>query len=225
MDPRAAVLHACGADPDRRIDPEVVLEVLAERRHVAVRPIARGPADSCAGPRTDTSTARPLVARDRVTYAAAVTETFDVVGTRDVPAPLDEAWKSWTDPDYVLQWWGPNGFACTVADMDVRVGGRSLVCTSAPDWGFPALYSTWAYTLVDAPNRLEFVHNMSDEHGTTIDAEGIPRDVRHVITFEPMAPDVTRLTVRESSYPTAEARDLSSRGLEECLDKLVAVYA
>ena len=66
---------------------------------------------------------------------------------------------------------------------------------------------------------------MSDEQGTTIDAEGIPRDVRHVITFEPMAPDVTRLTVRESSFPTAEARDLSSRGLEECLDKLVAVYA
>ena len=116
-------------------------------------------------------------------------DTFDVVGTRDIPAPLDEAWKSWTDPDYVRQWWGPNGFACTVADMDVRVGGRSLVCMSAPDWGFPALYSTWAYTLVDAPNRLEFVHNMSDEHGTTIDAEGIPRDVRHVITFEPMAPD------------------------------------
>ena len=96
---------------------------------------------------------------------------------------------------------------------------------SAPDWGFPALYSTWTYSLVDARNRLEFVHNMSDEHGTTVDAEGIPRDVRHVITFEAMAPDVTRLTVRESSFPTAEARDMSSRGLEECLDKLVAIYA
>ena len=66
---------------------------------------------------------------------------------------------------------------------------------------------------------------MSDEHGTTIDAEGIPRDVRHVITFDAIAPDVTRLTVRESSYPTAEARDMSGRGLEECLDKLVAIYA
>ena len=154
-----------------------------------------------------------------------MTDTFDVVGTRDIPASLDAARKSWTDPEYVLQWWGPNGFTCTVADMDVRVGGRSLVCMSAPDWGFPGLYSTWAYTLVDAPNRLEFVHNMSDEQGATITAEGIPRDVRHVITFEPITPDVTRLTVRESSYPTVEARDQSSQGLEECLDKLVAVYA
>ena len=154
-----------------------------------------------------------------------MTDTFDVVGTRDIPAPIDEAWKSWSDPEYVLQWWGPNGFTCTVAEMDVRVGGRSLVCMSAPDWGFPALYSTWAYTLVDAPNRLEFVHNMSDEQGTTIDSEGIPRDVRHIITFGAIAPDVTRLTVRESSFPTAEARDMSSRGLEECLDKLVAISA
>jgi uncharacterized protein YndB with AHSA1/START domain len=154
-----------------------------------------------------------------------MTDTFDVVGTRDIPASLGEAWRSWTDPAYVLRWWGPNGFTCTVADMDVRVGGRSLVCMSAPDWGFPALYSTWVYTLVDSPNRLEFVHNMSDEHGTTIDVEGIPHDVRHVITFEPTAPDLTRLTVRESSFPTAEARDRSSEGLEQCLDKLVAIYA
>ena len=78
-------------------------------------------------------------------------ETFDVVATRDIPAPLDSAWKSWTDEDYVRKWWGPNGFTCPVAEMDVRVGGRSLVCMSAPDWRFPALYSTWAYTLVDAP--------------------------------------------------------------------------
>jgi uncharacterized protein YndB with AHSA1/START domain len=164
-----------------------------------------------------------------VKYGPAMTDTdqqptYDVVATRDIPAPLDAAWKSWTEREYVLRWWGPIGFTCTVADMDVRVGGTSLVCMSAPDWGFPALYSTWAYTLVDAPNRLEFVHNMSDEHGSTLEVEGIPRDVRHVITFEAVSPEVTRLTVHESSYPTAEARDRSSQGLEECLDKLVAVY-
>ena len=85
-----------------------------------------------------------------------------------------------TEPRW--QWWGPNGLTCPVADMDVRVGGRSLVCMSAPDWGFPALYSTWAYTLVDAPRRLEFVHNMSDARGTTLDMADIPHDVHHVVT-------------------------------------------
>ena len=42
-------------------------------------------------------------------------------------------------------------------------------------------------------------------------------------TFEAIAPDVTRLTVRESSFPTAEARDMSIRGFEQCLDKLVPI--
>jgi uncharacterized protein YndB with AHSA1/START domain len=123
-----------------------------------------------------------------------MTDTFDVIGTRDIPARLDAAWKSWTDPEYVLHWWGPKGFTCTVAEMDVRVGGRSHVV-----------------------HEFEPVRRI-------IDAAGIPRDVRHVITFDAIAPDVTRLTVRESSYPTAEARDLSRQALEECLDKLVAVY-
>jgi uncharacterized protein YndB with AHSA1/START domain len=156
-------------------------------------------------------------------------ETHDLVVSRDVPAPIEEAWKSWTEPDHVLRWWGPNGFTCTLAELDVRVGGTSLVCMSAPDWGFPAMYSTWAYTLVDAPRRLEFVHNIADEHGSTIDpatigAPGIPRDVHHVITLEPMGDDVTRLTVTEQGYTDAEQLALSKRGLEESLDKLVAIY-
>jgi uncharacterized protein YndB with AHSA1/START domain len=156
-------------------------------------------------------------------------ETHDLVVSRDIPAPIEEAWKSWTEPDHVLRWWGPNGFTCTLAELDVRVGGTSLVCMSAPDWGFPAMYSTWAYTLVDAPRRIEFVHNISDEHGATIDpstigAPGIPRDVRHVITFEPAGDGVTRLTVTELGYTDAEQLALSKQGLEESLDKLVAIY-
>ena len=158
-------------------------------------------------------------------YAEPMAETFDVVATRDIRAHPDSAWKSWTDEDYVKKWWGPNGFTCPIADMDVRVGGRSLVCMSAPDWGFPALYSTWAYTLVAAPRRLEFVHNMADADGNTLDMPDIPRDVHHVVTFEPVSDGVTRLTVHESTYPTEEQRDRSKQGLEECLDKLVAIYA
>ena len=156
-------------------------------------------------------------------------EARDLVVSRAIPAPIEAAWKSWTEPDRVLRWWGPNGFTCTVAELDVRVGGTSLVCMSAPDWGFPALYSTWAYTLVDAPHRLEFIHNIADEHGATIDpatigAEGIPRDVRHVITFEPIGDDATRLTVTELGYIDPEQLALSKKGLEESLDKLVAIY-
>ena len=109
--------------------------------------------------------------------------------------------------------------------MDVRVGGRSLVCMSAPDWGFPALYSTWAYTLVDAPRRSSSCTTSRMPRATTLDMPDIPRDVHHVVTFEPVSDEVTRLTVHESTFPTEEQRDRSKQGLEECLDKLVAIYA
>ena len=59
MDPRVADLDARGADPDRRIDPEVGLEVLAERRHVAVRPMPVGRRIRVQALAADTSTAPP----------------------------------------------------------------------------------------------------------------------------------------------------------------------
>ena len=87
--------------------------------------------------------------------SATSTNEREIAATRVFDAPRELVWRMWTDPLHIIHWWGPNGFTCPVAVMDVRVGGRSLVCMSAPDWGFPALYSTWAYTLVDAPRRLE----------------------------------------------------------------------
>ena len=151
-------------------------------------------------------------------------ETFDVVATRDLPVAPEEAWLSWTDPRYVRQWWGPEGFTCTLAELDVRVGGTSRVCMSAPQWGFDAMYSTWDYTLVEAPNRLEFLHNNVDENGVVMEMPGVPHDVSHEITFEALGPELTRMTVTEYGYPTEETRDLSQRGLEECLDKLVKLF-
>jgi uncharacterized protein YndB with AHSA1/START domain len=59
------------------------------------------------------------------------TETFDVVVTRILDAPIEEAWKAWSDPGYVTRWWGPAGFTSPSAEMDFRVGGASLVCMCA----------------------------------------------------------------------------------------------
>ena len=32
---------------------------------------------------------------------------------------------AWTDADAFCQWFGPDGFTCTVREMDVRPGGRA----------------------------------------------------------------------------------------------------
>ena len=93
---------------------------------------------------------------------------FIVEATRELDAPPAVAWRSWTDPAMLQRWWGPTGFTCPTADLDVRVGGTSLVSMSAPELGFPEMFSSWEYTAVDEPDRLEFVFRFTDEHGAPL---------------------------------------------------------
>ena len=155
--------------------------------------------------------------------AFLVTDTFDVIGTRDIPAPLDEAWKSWTDSEFVLQWWGHR--LHLHGRRDGCAGRRPLAGVhERTGLGLPGALQHLGLHLGRRPEPAR-VRPQHVRRAGTEEVEGIPRDVRHVITFEAVSPEVTRLTVHESSYPTAEARDQSSQGLKECLDKLVAIYA
>jgi uncharacterized protein YndB with AHSA1/START domain len=61
-------------------------------------------------------------------------------------APIELVWKAWTDPEYVMRWWGPDYFTSPSAKIDFREGGTSLVCMRAPvDFGGQDMYSTWVY--------------------------------------------------------------------------------
>src|ERR1700716_1191469 len=62
-----------------------------------------------------------------------VSEIERMVVTRVFDAPRELVWKAWTDPKYVMQWWGPKGFTAPVCQMDFRVGGKFLCCMRTPD--------------------------------------------------------------------------------------------
>ena len=159
-------------------------------------------------------------------------KTFDVVVTRVLDAPVEEVWKAWKDPAYVMRWWGPTGFTSPSAEMDFRMGGSSLVCMRAPaEYGGQDMYNTWTYTRIEPHERIEFVSNFADEDGTHLDPAtmgmppGVPHDVPHVITLKAAGEDRTEMTVTEHGYTTEQARDLSRAGMEQCLDKMAATFA
>ena len=152
---------------------------------------------------------------------------YNVEVTRIVAAPVDTAYAAWTESDRVRQWWGPTGFTCPVARMDVREGGVSLVAMRAPaEFGGGDFYNTWTYTRVVPKARLEYTMRFSTSDGTTISpAEagvpgGVPEAVPHVVTFERIDDASCRISVTEYGYPGPAERDLSQTGLEQCLDKL-----
>jgi len=148
----------------------------------------------------------------------------DLEVQRAFDAPAAALWAAWTDSDAVRAWWGPQGFTCPVARMDVRVGGVSLVAMRTPDG--VDLWNTWTYTAVVPGERLEFRLGFSDADGGSYDPQdlgfpaGIPREVPHVVTVRDGL-----MTVTERGYADDRTVQMSRMGLESSLDKLAAVLA
>ena|SRR5687768_10808745 len=153
----------------------------------------------------------------------------DLAVTRVFDAPLELVWKAWTDPAYVMQWWGPDHFTSPSAKMDFREGGTSLVCMRAPkDFGGQDMYSTWVYQKIVPLKRIEFIQNLADKDGNQIDPAEIgmppefPRDIRTVVTFKDLGNDKTEITVTEYNMPTADTEmgKNAELGLNQSLDKM-----
>lgn len=154
-------------------------------------------------------------------------EKTDLVITHIFDAPVERVWQAWTDAADIKQWWGPDGFTAPLAQMDVRVGGTSLVCMSHPDFG--TNYSTWDYKEIVPQTRLAFVHNLADEHGKKLDPVAIgmpsdfPVDQLQVITFKALGEGKTELTVTEYGWTPGQMMEMSRMGMEQCLNKMAAI--
>jgi uncharacterized protein YndB with AHSA1/START domain len=53
---------------------------------------------------------------------------------RHYPVAPEKVWRAWTDPEAVKRWWGPGpGEPVSLAELDVRVGGRFRIVFGGPD--------------------------------------------------------------------------------------------
>ncbi len=110
-----------------------------------------------------------------------------VVIERIFDAPVDLIWQLWTQAEHFKSWYGPQGFTVPVAEMDVRVGGKRLVCMASPD-GRMKRWTTGEYIEVVPNERLVYTESMADEQGNVISpsAMGMPDD-------QPVTTEVTVL--------------------------------
>lgn len=159
------------------------------------------------------------------------TKTYSMVATRVFNAPIASVWKAWSDADQVMKWWGPIGFTSPSCDMNFKVSGVTLVCMRAPkEYGGQDMYNTWTYRKIVPMERIEFVLNFADKDGNKLDPAamglppGIPKDVPHVVTFKAIGDSKTEITVTEYGYASQQASDISKAGLEQCLDKMAAIF-
>jgi uncharacterized protein YndB with AHSA1/START domain len=154
--------------------------------------------------------------------------SFDVVVDREFGAPIERVWRAWTDPGDLRAWWGPAGFTCPRAEVDARAGGRIFVTMRAPaEWGGLDYHNAWEIVRFEPPRRLDYVMRFADAEGRVITAaeagipaDGVPEAGHHSVTLTALDGGRTRLEMIERGYSTAEARDMSRSGLEQCLDKM-----
>src|SRR5438093_4346652 len=117
--------------------------------------------------------------------AAATTSDREIVITRVLDAPRELVFEAWTDPEQVVQWWGPRGFTTTIHEVDVRPGGVWRFVMHGPDG-------------TDYGNRVDFLEVVAPErlvynHGPDGESEGL--SFRSTVTFEEEGRG-TRLTLR-----------------------------
>lgn len=158
-------------------------------------------------------------------------ETFDVIVEREFDVPVERLWNSWADPDEVKKWWGPRGFTCPIANVDLREGGRTFVAMQAPEeFGGGLMYNAWDFTEVVPPSRLAYVIRFTDADGTAVSPSdlglppGIPDAGEHTVEFTPIGETRSRMRMVEHGYTRPETRDMSRAGLEECLDKMAESF-
>ncbi|MES2426189.1 MAG: SRPBCC family protein [Bacteroidota bacterium] len=61
------------------------------------------------------------------------TKDRELLITRTLNAPIDLVWEVWTQPEHIVNWWGPNGFSNTITTMDLQPGGEWNLVMHGPD--------------------------------------------------------------------------------------------
>ena len=119
----------------------------------------------------------------------------EIVLVRVLDATPHAVFAAWTDADAFCQWFGPDGYTCTVREIDVRPGGRARFDMVAPDG---TLYTNrFDYLVVVTDQRLVM------DHGPDVDDD--PGRFRVTITLDEQSDGKTVLTLRQL-HPTVEQR-------------------
>lgn len=136
----------------------------------------------------------------------------DLVITRLFAAPRNLVYAAWTEPEHLEKWQNaPQGLSVIVETSDIRTGGSLRICMRSPEGQENWLQGK--YLEVVAPEKLVFTH-------AWINTQGQPGPETLVtITFSE-SDGKTEITLRQTGFKSAEAREGHSYGWISTFDRL-----
>ena len=146
-----------------------------------------------------------------VADAAALSAERELVITRTFEAPRRLGFKMWTEPEHLVRWWGPRGFATISSRMNVRPGGIWSRSMRAPDGRI--IRKSGVYREIVAPERLVLTYVTDDAEGNS------GPETLVTVTFTDLG-GKTRLTLHQVAFQSVVARDDHRRGWTGALERL-----
>jgi len=144
-----------------------------------------------------------------------------VVIERTFDAAVDLIWQMWTQPEHFKKWYGPKGFTVPVADMDVRVSGKRLICMASPD-GSMKMWTTGEFTEIVPNERLVYTESPADENGNVVSpsAMGMPDGYPATTEVTVLLEDLGGRTKMVMTHAGVAAGSGANAGWEQAFDKL-----
>lgn len=143
--------------------------------------------------------------------------------TRTFEAPVDRLWKAWTTPELMKQWWGPEGFTCPDARMDVREGGKAILAMKRPDG--KVQYGGGTYEEIIPNQRLVMTDQFTDQNGNFMSAQEAgmqgewPDTMRVTIDFQSLNSSQSQIHIVHQGIPKVAHEDCVA-GWSSSLEKL-----
>ena len=139
--------------------------------------------------------------------------------TRLIDAPRRKVFQAWTDPVLLRQWFAPQPWTTSVAELDVRPGGASLIVMRDPEGN-------------EFPHRGVYLEVVRDERLVFTDAYTKPWEPSEkpfmtvVLTFEDEG-GKTRYTARVLHWTVADREAHEKMGFHQgwaqCTDQLTGL--
>ena len=159
------------------------------------------------------------VAATKARTAVEVSPSEPVVTiTRTLSAPRALVWRAISEPEHVVAWWGPRGYANTVAAYDFRPGGKWSIRTDIP--GGPSVVFLGEFREIVAPEKIVRTFGMAGMW-----------DGRHSVETLTLQADgdrtIYRVTARFPNRADLEAMIASGmeRGMNEGFERLDELLA
>ena len=147
-----------------------------------------------------------------------------VVIERIFDAPIDVIWQMWIQPEHFKKWYGPKGFTVPIAQMDVRVGGKRLVCMEmqTPERTMK-MWFTGEYREVSPNRRLVYTESMADENGNVISPTtmGMPEGHPTITEITVLLDDLGGRTKMILTHAGIPADSGGAGGWEQAFAKLI----